>query len=103
METARFKGKQVSRSPFPWGLRRFIIPFALPERCRPASAVVAKRHRKVPLLNSHVQLAALGGFTPDCYPIAQAATLHTTSLSPEDSWSAFDAQFDPHFIPSFAA
>jgi hypothetical protein len=50
-----------------------------------------------------VQLAALGGFTPDCYPLEQAATLNVESLSPAETWSAFEAQFDPQFYPRFSA
>jgi hypothetical protein len=50
-----------------------------------------------------VQLAALGGFTPDCYPFEQAATLNVESLSPAETWSAFEAQFDPQFFPGPSA
>jgi hypothetical protein len=51
------------------------------------------------LQGSGVQVAALGNFTPSCFPDAQAAILVTTSLSPEETWSEFEAQFDPAFQP----
>jgi hypothetical protein len=46
-----------------------------------------------------VQVAALGNFTPGCFPEPQAAILVTTSLSPQETWSDFEAQFDPDFHP----
>jgi hypothetical protein len=51
------------------------------------------------LPGSGVQVAALGNFTPSCFPEPQAAILVTTSLSPQETWSAFEAQFDPAFLP----
>jgi hypothetical protein len=54
-------------------------------------------------LSGGVQVAALGGFTPDCFPIVQKATLNTENLSPADNWSEFEAQFDQSFYPRFAA
>lgn len=51
------------------------------------------------LQGSGMQVAALGNFTPSCFPEPQAAILVTTSLSPEETWSAFEAQFDPAFLP----
>lgn len=51
------------------------------------------------LQGSGVQVAALGNFTPSCFPEPQAAILVTISLSPEETWSDFEAQFDPDFHP----
>jgi ABC-type transporter Mla subunit MlaD len=55
------------------------------------------------ILPGRVQLAALGGFAPDCYPARQEATLVTESVSPMHEWSAYEAQFDPSFVPDLAA
>lgn len=54
-------------------------------------------------LSGGVQVAALGGFTPDCFPIAQKASLTTISVNPADHWSDFEDQFDQKFRPGFAA
>jgi hypothetical protein len=54
-------------------------------------------------LQSGVQVAALGGFTPDCFPIAQKASLTTISVNPAEQWLEFEDQFDQSFYPRLAA
>ncbi|TPO13738.1 hypothetical protein [Mesorhizobium sp. B1-1-5] len=47
----------------------------------------------------NLQVAALGDFAPACLPAKQSAILLIYSLSPEETWSDFEAQFDPDFVP----
>ena len=44
------------------------------------------------LPGSRVQLAALNGFLPDCYPLEQKAEISTESYSPAEMWPSFIAQ-----------
>lgn len=60
-----------------------------------------KQAADLSLPDRRIQVAAIGGFTPDCFPLEQAARLTVKSVGPSDMWSDFNAQFDPDFKPSF--